>query len=217
MAWLAHAALCVLLLASFASGIRWLRIGIMAAALIGIFDAVVTRNQPGLAFGLALVIVANLMQLAKYYVSEGRVHFTANEDAMRDKHFATLSRIDARRLIDQGHWIAGKRGEVLIREDQAAPSLFYIAEGSAEVLRDGIAVGHCTGGDLVGEATVLDGDTATGTVRLVTNANLWFVPAQTLRAYLAVHGDVASALHQSFSKALRGKLAAANAQAAGAG
>src|SRR3546814_10024722 len=77
----------------------------------------------------------------------------------------------------QGHWISARRGEVLIRENQAAPSLFYLAEGRALIQRDGADVGTLADGALIGEATVLDGAHATGTVTLTANARLWFVPA----------------------------------------
>src|SRR3546814_1999009 len=66
----------------------------------------------------------------------------------------------------QGHWISARRGEVLIRENQAAPSLFYLAEGRALIQRDGADVGTLADGALIGEATVLDGAHATGTVTL---------------------------------------------------
>ena len=67
-----------------------------------------------------------------------------------------------------------------------------------------------SGGALIGEATVLDGAHATGTVLLGSNARLWFVPAAALRAYLAANPGIAGALHEGFARALRGKLASAN-------
>src|SRR3546814_16121617 len=87
-------------------------------------------------------------------------------------------------LIDQGHWISARRGEVLIRENQAAPSLFYLAEGRALIQRDGADVGTLADGALIGEATVLDGAHATGTVTLTANARRGFVPAAALRTDL---------------------------------
>src|SRR3546814_7555986 len=41
-------------------------------------------------------------------------------------------------MADRRWWKSfGKAGEVLIRENQAAPSLFYLAEGRALIQRDG--------------------------------------------------------------------------------
>ena len=53
---------------------------------------------------------------------------------------------------------------MLIRENQAAPSLFFLAEGAALIQRDGVDVGVLDDGALIGEATVIDGTHATGTV-----------------------------------------------------
>src|SRR3546814_12477702 len=75
-------------------------------------------------------------------------------------------------------------------------------------------VGTLADGALIGEATVLDGANATGTVTLTANARLWFVPAAALRTYLAANPDLAAALHQGFARALRGKLASANTRIA---
>ena len=152
--------------------------------------------------------------MARLWLRQQQVRFSAEEEALRREHFGGLNAIAARGLIDQGHWISAKRGEVLIRENQAAPSLFYLAEGQATIRRDGADVGRLSDGALIGEATVLDGTHATGTVVLAGNARLWFVPAAALRAYLAANPGIASALHEGFARALRGKLASANTRIA---
>ena len=90
----------------------------------------------------------------------------------------------------------------------------FTAETEAAIQRDGADVGTVSGGSLIGEATVLDGAHATGTVTLVDNARLWFVPAAALRAYLTANPDIAGALHEGFARALRGKLASANTRIA---
>ena len=84
----------------------------------------------------------------------------------------------------------------------------------ALIQRDGADVGTLADGALIGEATVLDGSHATGTVILTSNARLWFVPAAALRAYLAANPDIAAVLHEGFARALRGKLASANTRIA---
>jgi CRP-like cAMP-binding protein len=159
-------------------------------------------------------LAVNAALAARGWLRDTGIRFSPEEQALRALHFADLSPSAARRLIDQGHWISAKRGEVLIRENQAAPSLFYLAEGRALIQRDGAEVGALSDGALIGEATVLDGAHATGTVSLSANARLWFVPAAALRSYLAANPDIAAVLHQGFARALRGKLASANTRIA---
>src|SRR3546814_16812840 len=72
-----------------------------------------------------------LVLAARGWYRDAGIRFTPEELALRSLHFDGLSAASARRLIDQGHWISARRGEVLIRENQAAPSLFYLEIGRA--------------------------------------------------------------------------------------
>lgn len=213
-AWFIYGALLLLLATSFVVRIDYVRIGLAAAALVAV--PLVLIREPDLGYGTLVlaILVVNLGILARLWLRQQQVRFSAEEEALRREHFGGLNAIAARGLIDQGHWISAKRGEVLIRENQAAPSLFYLAEGQATIRRDGADVGRLSDGALIGEATVLDGTHATGTVVLAGNARLWFVPAAALRAYLAANPGIASALHEGFARALRGKLASANTRIA---
>ena len=213
-AWFVYGALLLLLATSFVVRIDYVRIGLAAAALVAV--PLVLFREPDVGYGMLVlaILVVNLGILARLWLRERQVSFSAEEEALRREHFGALNPVAARGLIDQGHWISAKRGEILIRENQAAPSLFYLAEGQAAIHRDGAEVGKLSDGALIGEATVLDGTHATGTVLLSSNARLWFVPAAALRAYLAANPAIASTLHEGFARALRGKLASANTRLA---
>lgn len=213
-AWFVYGALLLLLATSFVVRIDYVRIGLAAAALVAV--PLVLFREPDVGYGMLVlaILVVNIGILARLWLRERKVNFSAEEDALRREHFSGLNPVAARGLIDQGHWISARRGEILIRENQAAPSLFYLAEGQAAIHRDGAEVGKLSDGALIGEATVLDGTHATGTVLLGSNARLWFVPAAALRAYLAANPAIASTLHEGFARALRGKLASANTRLA---
>lgn len=213
-AWFGYGALLLLLAASLSAHLVHIRLGLAVAALLALVPAMFGSHNMGFGVLLAAVLFVNLGLAARAWLRDAHVRFSAEELELRDRHFGGLGARSARALIDQGHWISARRGEVLIREDQAAPSLFYLADGRAVIQRDGAQVGTLEEGALIGEATVLDGDDATGTVTLATNARLWFVPAAVLRAWLAANPDVAGALHEGFARALRGKLASANARIA---
>lgn len=212
--WFGYGALLLLLAASFFARLDHIRLAFAAAALLVLPVAIFNWKSPGLAILLVAIVMANVALSARLWLRDASIAFSAEEQELRRLHFDGLNPVAARGLIDQGHWISARRGDVLIRENQAAPSLFYLAEGEAMVQRDGADVGMVKGGALIGEATVLDGAHATGTVTLVDNARLWFVPAAALRAYLAANPDIAGALHEGFARALRGKLANANTRIA---
>ena len=214
--WFGYGALLVLLVASLVARVDHVRIGLAIAALLALPVALFGWHGTGYSLLILAILLVNLGLIARLWLNRAKVSFSAEEQALRDRHFDGLGAVAARALIDQGHWISAKRGEVLIRENEAAPCLFYLAEGRAAIRRDGADVGSLADGALIGEATVLDGAHATGTVVLTSNARLWFIPAAGLRAYLGTHPDVAGALHEGFARALRGKLASANGRIAGA-
>lgn len=215
-AWFGYGALVALLTASFVARVNHVRFGLAIAALLAL--PVALYGWRGTLFTLLIlaILLVNLGLIARLWLQGSQVRFSPEEQELRDLHFKGLPPATARTLIDEGFWISAKRGEVLIRENEAAPCLFYLAEGRAAIRRDGADVGALADGALIGEATVLDGAHATGTVVLTSNARLWFIPAAGLRAYLGTHPDVAGALHEGFARALRGKLASANGRIAGA-
>ncbi len=209
-----YGALVVLLAASLVARVDHVRIGLAIAALLALPVAIFGWHGTGYTLLIVAILLVNLGLIARLWLGGSKVRFSAEEQLLRDRHFERLGPAAARALIDHGHWISARRGEVLIREDEAAPCLFYLAEGAAAVRRDGQDVGAVADGALIGEATVLDGTHATGTVVLTSASRLWFIPAAGLRAYLAAQPDVAAALHEGFARALRGKLASANARIA---
>lgn len=213
-AWFGYGALLALLATSFALRLSQVRLGLAVGALIALPIAIFHWREPGYLLLVSLVLLVNLGQVARGWMGDKNVRFSPEEQELRRLHFAGLSPGNARRLINQGHWISARRGEVLIREHQAAPSLFYLADGTVTIRRDGADVGTLAGGALIGEATVLDGTNATGTVLLASNARMWFIPAEALRSYLGANPEIAAALHEGFARALRGKLSSANARIA---
>jgi CRP-like cAMP-binding protein len=216
-AWLGHAGILLLLAAVLVPRENQRAVLLVLAALDGIAASIVLLGRPSYALLFALVIVAILLKAALRAYNQVNVRFAAEEVAFRTHHFPSLPLDLARRLFDEGHWISGRKGDVLIEEAQAAPCLFYLASGVAMVSRDGANVGRCGDGDLIGEATVLDGGAASGTVRLATAAQLWFIPAARLRVFLDSNAAARDAVQTAMVAALRAKLAGANARSAESG
>ncbi|NJS13760.1 MAG: cyclic nucleotide-binding domain-containing protein [Sphingopyxis sp.] len=216
-AWLGHAGILLLIVAVLTEQEPRRSILLAIAALLGVAASIFVIDRPSYALLFSLLIVAMLLRYALREHRRVDVHFSSEESQLRSLHLGGIDPAMARRLIDEGHWIDGQREEILVQQGQAAPCLFFIASGAAEVSRDGVGVGHCAAGDLVGEATVMDGGGATATVRLATGARLWFIPAERLRAFIAANPQVRSVLQDRFAEALRTKLGDANARAARAG
>ncbi len=186
-----------------------MRIGGLLAAGLGLVGAIEARAWVGAGMAGALLLVC-AVPIALRAARRGLVRFTDDETGLRTGHFADLDSPVARQLIDQGHWLTARQGEYLTREGESVQSLFYLAQGEAQVLRDGAPVGRIGPGELIGEAGVLDDAPATATVRLTRDCRLWFMLAPAMRDYANVHPAVGLALRRSFAAALRGKLDESN-------
>ena len=77
--------------------------------------------------------------------------------------------------------------------------------------------GTCRAGDLIGELTVLSGETASATVVLTGPARFWCASAEGLRPYVEAHEDISRALEHGFAAALKAKPRASNRAFAEAG
>jgi Cyclic nucleotide-binding domain len=186
------------------TALAWL----LRAALLG--DPV-TAIWSGLIAGLALVVAGRRVW------RDRAVRFTPDEQHMMDSLFDGLPRSRARHLVDLGVWISGRPGDSLTREGEPVEHLYYLAEGEAKVMSRGVEVGQCKAGDLIGELTVLSGETATATVMLVSPSRFWCAPAEDLRPYVEAHEDIRRAIEHGFATVLKAKLRASNRTIAEAG
>lgn len=208
----------LLIAAMVVPGLHQVRLLIGAAALAWLGRAL-WMNDYVIAGWTAVLAGLSLILAGRRFWGNAIVRFTADEKAMLDRLFSELPKSRARHLIDQGMWLAGKAGDVLTREGEPVDHLYYLAEGEARVLSMDHQVGLCRPGDLIGELTVLSGETASATVILNTAARLWCAPADDLRPYVEAHEDIRRAIEHGFATVLKAKLRASNrtiAEAAGA-
>lgn len=161
-----------------------------------------------------IILIVAFVQAASVFGADRAAHFSPEEKTMIDGPLAGLRRAQARRLIDQGNWLDGRPGDVLIREGTTPSQLYYLAEGSGDVHSRGHLVGRVHPGQLIGEATVLGEVAAIATVTLTDRSRLWCAPSQAINAFLAANPDARHALQRTFTASLREKLDAMNRAAA---
>lgn len=180
---------------------------------LGFFYGLEAHGLLGVILPVLILIVAGV-QAASVLSANRAADFNADEQGMASGPLGRLGRAQARRLIDQGVWMDGRRGDVLIREGEGAAQLFYLARGGANVHSRGNLVGKIGPGELVGEATVLGDVSAIATVTLTEPSRFWCAQGRTLNDYLAANPDARYALEHGFNVSLRQKLEAMNRAAA---
>ena len=205
-----HLYSALLVAAVLAPRMAVLRILMALAAAAGLVRALAWTQDMVAAGWSAALLAAALFLIVRSHLENRQARFSDDEKGMLDKVVVGLSQSRARHLIDQGVWLTGKNGDVLTHEGEPVGHLYYIAEGEARVMSMGKQVGTCRAGDLVGEVTVLSGDTASATVILAGPARFWCAPAEDLRPYVEAHEDIKRAVEHGFATALKAKLRASN-------
>ena len=183
------------------------------AGAFGLAYGVEVHGLFGIVLPFLILVVAGV-QAASVFGANRAARFTPEEEAMLGGLLTGLGRAQARRLLDQGIWMDGRKGDVLTKEGEQADQLFFLASGEAEVHSQGHLVGKVGAGQLIGEATVLGDAPVTATVTLTAPARFWCAQERTLNAYLAANPDARHALEHGFTISLREKLKAMNRAAA---
>jgi len=182
-------------------------LGVVGAA--GLAYGAMQHGLLGSILPFLILIVAGV-QAASGLVANQAAKFNADEKQMLSGPLAGLGRAQSRRLIDQGIWMDGRKGDVLIHEGEEAAQLYFIASGGADVHVKGKLVGKANAGQLVGEATVLGEAAAIATVTLAQPSRFWCAQGRALNAYLAANPDARHVLEHGFNVSLREKLEAMN-------
>lgn len=183
------------------------------AGALGLFYGLDGHGWLGSALPFLILIVAGV-QAASVLAANRAAKFTEEEKMMLAGPLTGLGHAQARRLIDQGIWMDGRPGDVLIREGEPAAQLYFLASGSGDVHSNGRLVAQVGPGQLIGEATVLGEAAAIATVALTQPSRFWCAQGRALNAYLAANPDARHVLEHGFTVSLRQKLAAMNRAAA---
>lgn len=155
-------------------------------------------------------IVISIVGLLRIYLHERRISFDANELSMAEVALPHLPRVQLRRFLDRGSWVRLSPDSLLTRQGDPVENLTFIADGAADVFRDGQKVATVQSGAFIGEMTCLTGDAATASVILTESTLCFRVPASALRDFVANDPVTLAHLERSFCRDMRDKLDASS-------
>jgi len=148
---------------------------------------------------MAVLLGLALALLAATTVAGGRARLAPEEQAMAARLMKGVGRARARHFIDQGYWLNGKAGEVLLREDEPVERFCYLSAGEARVMMAGRRIGFCRAGDVIGGLGFFSGETAAASVILSSPARFWCAPAERLKLYSEAHPELRRRVERSIS------------------
>jgi CRP-like cAMP-binding protein len=188
----------------------WLRVLVIASAIVAIAYASVVLTDPVSTFWETLLVLVNIGQLTLTAWLDRRTQFDTREEGLRAAHFPRLAPSRLRRLLLAGKWMDLPASTRLTRAGDPVPALWFLHEGRAQVIVAGVAVGHCLPNSFIGEMTVATGEPAFADVVLDTDAVVWRIDAKRLRDLANRDPETGHALEAAFFRMIRQKLANSN-------
>jgi Co/Zn/Cd efflux system component len=118
-----------------------LRILVIASALIAILYATIWLNDPVSSFWEALLVIVNVIQITREWHRNRRARFSAEEQEFVSERLSSLSRGDARHVLNMGVWADGTTGTVLTTQGMPVKHLVYLIAGAVDIEFDTVKVG----------------------------------------------------------------------------
>ncbi len=202
---LLHVSYLLLVLGSLVRTILPLRIMIIVSSIAGLISGYLTGYGSMVLWEAGFLLV-NLVQVAIIVRERNAVRLTSEERELHSRKFATLSLVDFHRLIRRGTWVTAEAGVDLTTQGAPVVRILLISEGAAQVVIDGTVAAYCATGDFVGEMAFVSGNPASATVTTMTQTRYLMWRFEELRALIAKHPEIRSALQTVFSKNLIEKL-----------
>jgi CRP-like cAMP-binding protein len=208
-----HTSYLLLVISMLMRTMFWLRIFVIASALVAItYDAVWLKDPIGVFWETTLLIVS-LVQNTLLWRENRVARFSPEERFFLDTRLRGMAEGEARRLIDAGAWADLSDGEVLTVEGQPPTHLSFVASGRIGIHVDGRRVAECGPGAFVGEMSLVDEGTASATARVEDAARIWRIPVARLESLRQSRPEQTAALDASIARDIRGKLVALNRKA----
>ena len=204
--WAGHLSYLLLVLSMLMRRMLWLRLCVIASALVGIaFDFFWLGNPVGV-FWQALLVAVNVAELTILWRNDRRAVFSDEEDGFRAQFLLGLSPGRARRFLDLGRWEDLPEGKVLTVEGETPEFLCYIAMGEVAVHSGGRLVRVVAAGHFIGEMSLLGEGGAVATAILQTPARVWRIErAKVVRLRQTNHATM-GVLEAAFARDMRAKL-----------
>ena len=206
---LGHTAYLLLVASMMMRRMLYLRLLVIASALVSIAYTGFVLHDPVSTFWESLLIATNIAQITRNWLKERRAGLTADELVLAHKGLPGLPVSVIRAFLDCGHWEVLKPGALLTVQEMVPERFFWVAEGAVSIELDGGHVGLAGGKEFIGESAVLGG-TASATAIARDPVRAWVIGTDKLSACLAASPALRQALDSGLARDARVKLERAN-------
>lgn len=189
----------VLYLASYSvRDILWLRIlTVVAASLLIPYYALQTVPLTAAIEWSIVFIAINLYWIVRLLIERRPVHFTPDEERLKELSFPSLTPHEARDLFAMGVWDDLAPGKSLVEHDRSQSRFSVILRGNADVIYRAEKISQLGEGQFVGDIDQRADTFGDIDVFMRAAARVMCWPRTWLQPFLAKRPDVALALSRS--------------------
>lgn len=175
------------------------RAGFTLLALVADFNLYSATIQ---AFFLTFSVIG----MIRVFLIMRRLNFSYEERRFLATKGRGLSRVAARKLLDQGEWRQAAPGQHVTKQGEPVEGLFFVSTGVLDVLVDGTKVAELHSGDFVGELTCLNRLPAPASVVTTSPTRTFFLETERLRSIMAadteINGHLSASMREDISRKL---------------
>ncbi len=212
-----HLAYVLLIASMLMRQMVWLRLLVIASALVGILYSIVWLSDPVSSFWETLLVTVNVVQLGITWRQNSRARFSARELSFTSRRLRGLAPGEQRQLLNAGHWERFEPGTILITENSVPSDLIYVASGAADVTIGGQSIAECGPGAYVGEMSFVGDAPASATVTARTEMEIWRISRDTLAGFDRDRPAWLAVIEAGIARDMRDKLVGLNVEKAEAG
>lgn len=205
-----HLAYVLLILSMLMRQMVWLRVLVIASALIGIAYSLFWLQDPVSTFWETLLVTVNVVQLLVTWRQNSRATFSAEERAFAEARLRGLDPAAQRKLLNMGDWVDLPDGTALAMAGHRPDHLSYLVDGRVAITIGRHRIAEALPGSYVGEMSLMDGGVASASARFAGPGRVWRIPISTLQALEQTHPTWTAVLGVGIARDMRAKIVAAN-------
>jgi CRP-like cAMP-binding protein len=159
----------------------------------------------------ALFLAINVVQMWRLLLERRPVRLRAEELALYQAAFRSLTPREFARLLAIAAWIDAAVGDEIVAEGVRLDRMLVVASGAGDVVLRGARVAQVRPGQLIGEMSFLTEAKTSASVVAAEPTRCLAVPSDALRALFKKHPDMRASMQAVIGHDLVAKLRAAPA------
>ena len=190
------------------NGFAYAQMNLAGASLI-LISLIAEWNQFSAIVQISFIVLSVAGMIRVWFASR-RLRFSSEEQALLDARFATLHKLEARKLLDHGEWHDTGPGDYLTEEGQPVEAVCYLMSGGVDILIGGSVIAQVAEGNFVGEMAVMSGDAASASVVVNQPTRVFAMRSERLAQLIKRNPDISPHIEYAFARDTKAKLAETN-------